>query len=60
MSNLLKRDVYHESPPTSVYYRQETEVYVERKGDEPMFVCRCDTDEWAEYIISCLSIREMM
>ena len=39
----------------------ETEDLARRSGKgEPIFVCHCDTDEWADYIISCLSIREMM
>ena len=62
MSNLPKRDVYHESPPTNVYYREGTEVYatVYDKNGRREFVCRCDTAGWANHVINCLSMHEMI
>ena len=70
-ADLPKREFHSwrgmKEPTTDIYYRADTEVYLEtedlarRSGKgEPIFVCRCDTDEWADYIISCLSIRGMM
>ena len=63
-ADLPKREFHSwrgmKEPTTDIYYREGTEVYVETKGSEPMFVCNCDTDEWADYIISCLGIRDLM
>ena len=66
MSNLPKRDAYHESPPTKVYYREGTEVYAtvyaspRPYSGRREFVCRCDTVSWANYVINCLTMPEMM
>ena len=70
MSSLPKREFHSwrgmKEPTRDIYYREGTEgcigsftVYLETEG-EPMFVCNCDTDEWADYIVSCLSIRDLM
>ena len=70
MSSLPKREFHSwrgmKEPTRDIYYREGTEgcigsftVYLETEG-EPMFVCNCDTDEWADYIISCLGIRDLM
>ena len=67
MNNLPKRDVYHESPPTKVYYREGTEVYATtvmvagaRRVALEKFVCRCDTVGWANHVINCLTMHEMI
>ena len=65
------RDIYYRQPSSARSFtdcnfqtgssvNQGAEVYVETEGSEPMFVCNCDTDEWADYIISCLGIRDLM
>ena len=60
-ADLPKREgTLWEVTPRDIYYREGTKVYVERKGDEPMFVCRCDTVSWANYVINCLTMPEMM
>ena len=62
-ADLPKREFHSyrgmKEPTRDIYYREGTEVYLETEG-EPMFVCNCDTDEWADYIISCLGIRDLM
>jgi len=71
MSSLPKREFHSwrgmKEPTRDIYYREGTKVYLEtedlarRSGKgEPVFVCNCDTDEWGDYIISCLSMRGMM
>jgi hypothetical protein len=60
-ADLPKREgTLWEVTPRDIYYREGTKVYVERKGDEPMFVCSCDTVSWANYVVNCLTMPEMM
>ena len=62
-ADLPKREgTLWEVTPLKVYYRRGTKVYLENedKARRSTLICNCDTAEWADYIISCLGIRDMM
>ena len=62
-ADLPKREgTLWEVTPLKVYYRRGTKVYLENedKARRSTLICNCDTAEWADYIISCLSYRDMM
>ena len=62
-ADLPKREgTLWETTPLKVYYRRGTKVYLENedKARRSTLICNCDSAEWADYIISCLGIRDMM
>ena len=67
-ADLPKREgTLWEVTPRDIYYREGTKVYLEtedrarRSGKgEPVFICNCDTVSWANYVVNCLTMPEMM
>jgi hypothetical protein len=62
-ADLPKREgTLWEVTPRNVYYREGTKVYatVYDKNGRREFVCRCATVGWANHVINCLTMPEMM
>jgi len=62
-ADLPKREgTLWEVTPLKVYYRRGTKVYLENedKARRSTLICNCDTAGWANHVINCLSMHEMM
>ena len=62
-ADLPKREgTLWEVTPRDIYYRRGTKVYLENedRARRSTLICNCDTAARADYIISCLSYRDMM